>query len=91
MINFYDVLGGEMAIRKLVHRFYELMDELPEVYAVRKLHSENITEIESVLFEFLSGWLGGPRLYIAKKGHPRLRMRHADDAIGPLLRNDWML
>ncbi len=50
MINFYDGLGGEMAIRKLVHRFYELMDELPEVYAVRKLHSENLTEIESALF-----------------------------------------
>lgn len=29
MINSYDELGGEMGIRKLVHRFYELMDELP--------------------------------------------------------------
>ena len=26
MINFYDELGGEMAIRKLVHRFYQLME-----------------------------------------------------------------
>ena len=67
MINCYDELGGEMAIRKLVHRFYQLMDELPEASAVRELHSENLTEIESTLFEFLSGWFGGPGLYIAKK------------------------
>jgi hemoglobin len=91
MINFYDQLGGEMAIRKLVHRFYELMDELPEAYAVRKLHSENLNEIESTLFEFLSGWFGGPGLYIAKKGHPRLRMRHTSYAISPHLRDEWML
>ena len=91
MINSYDELGGEMGIRKLVHRFYELMDELPEAYAVRNLHSENLTEIEPTLFEFLSGWFGGPGLYIAKKGHPRLRMRHASYAISPLLRDEWML
>ena len=91
MINSYDEHGGEMGIRKLVHRFYELMDELPEAYAVRNLHSENLTEIESTLFEFLSGWFGGLGLYIAKKGHPRLRMRHASYAISPLLRDEWML
>jgi hemoglobin len=67
------------------------MDELPEAYAVRNLHSENLTEIESTLCEFLSGWFGGPGLYIAKKGHPRLRMRHASYAISPLLRDEWML
>ncbi|MEN9559133.1 MAG: Group 2 hemoglobin GlbO, partial [Pseudomonadota bacterium] len=28
----YELLGGEPAVRRLVHRFYELMDELPEAY-----------------------------------------------------------
>jgi len=39
----------------------------------------------------LSGWFGGPSLYIAKKGHPRLRMRHAPYAIGTVERDEWML
>ena len=46
---------------------------------------------EESLFEFLSGWLGGPPLYVAKKGHPRLRMRHHPYAIGPVERDEWML
>jgi len=87
----YVRLGGETAIRSLVHRFYELMDELPEAYTVRQMHPESLAGSETSLFEFLSGWFGGPALYIAKKGHPRLRMRHAPYAIGPVVRDEWML
>jgi len=39
----------------------------------------------------LSGWFGGPSLCIAKKGHPRLRMRRAPYAIGTVERDEWML
>ncbi len=73
----YDALGGEAGIQRLVHRFYELMDELPEAYTVRQMHPESLQGSAQSLFEFLSGWFGGPALYVAKKGHPRLRMRHA--------------
>lgn len=87
----YAQLGGEAGVRSLVHRFYALMDELPEAYAVRQLHPESLAGSETSLFEFLSGWFGGPSLYIAKKGHPRLRMRHAPYAVGPAVRDEWML
>lgn len=87
----YELIGGEHAVKQLVHRFYELMDELPEAYAVRQLHPESLAGSEEMLFEYLSGWLGGPNLYIAKKGHPRLRMRHAPYAIGARERDEWML
>ncbi len=87
----YELIGGEPAVKQLVHRFYELMDELPEAYAVRQLHPESLAGSEEMLFEYLSGWLGGPNLYIAKKGHPRLRMRHAPYAIGARERDEWML
>ena len=87
----YEELGGEAAVRRLVQRFYHLMDELPEAYAVRQMHPESLQGSEEMLFEFLSGWLGGPSLYIAKKGHPRLRMRHAPYAVGTGVRNEWML
>ncbi len=87
----YDQLGGEAAIRALVQRFYALMDSLPEAYAVRQLHPESLDGSATSLFEFLSGWFGGPQLYAAKKGHPRLRMRHAPYAVSQMMRDEWML
>lgn len=87
----YEALGGEVGIRRLVHRFYELMDELPEAYTVRQIHPESLDGSATSLFEFLSGWFGGPDLYVAKNGHPRLRMRHAPYAVGPVVRDEWML
>ncbi len=87
----YEALGGEAGIGQLVQRFYALMDELPEAYTVRKMHPESLAGSAQSLFEFLSGWLGGPPLYAAKKGHPRLRMRHAPYAVDQVVHNEWML
>ena len=87
----YEGLGGADAVRRLVDRFYDLMDELPETYGLRQLHPTDLTGSRQSLFEFLSGWFGGPPLYIEKKGHPRLRMRHMPFAIGPAERDQWML
>lgn len=87
----YEALGGSDGIHRLVNRFYELMDELPETYGVRQLHPESLAGSAESLFEFLSGWFGGPGLYVAKKGHPRLRMRHHPYAVSPTMRDQWML
>ena len=87
----YARLGGASAIHALVHRFYELMDELPEAYSVRRLHPDSLAGSADSLFKFLSGWFGGPPLYIRERGHPRLRMRHAPYAIGPEQRDEWLL
>lgn len=87
----YEQLGGEAGIRALVHRFYELMDDLPETNAVRQMHPESLAGTETVFFEYLSGWFGGPALYTEKKGHPRLRMRHAPYAVSQAMRDEWML
>ena len=87
----YELLGGEAGVHRLVQRFYALMDELPEAHTVRQMHPESLEGSATSLFEFLSGWFGGPSLYIAKKGHPRLRMRHAPYAVGTTVRDEWML
>jgi hemoglobin len=87
----YTRIGGDAAIRKLVDRFYELMDELPETYAARKIHPADLTESGNKFFDFLSGWLGGPQRYIEKYGHPMLRRRHLPYAIGPEERDQWLL
>jgi hemoglobin len=87
----YEALGGAPALQRLVTRFYALMDTLPEAYAVRQMHPESLAGSAQSLFEFLSGWFGGPSLYIARKGHPRLRMRHAPYAVDQRMRDEWML
>lgn len=87
----YSMLGGEAGVRQLVKRFYELMDTLPEAYGVRKLHPRDLSGSEEKLFMYLTGWLGGPQLYVEKFGHPRLRARHMPFSIGSEESEQWML
>jgi hemoglobin len=87
----YALVGGEAAIRALVHRFYDLMDTLPEAYGIRKLHPADLSTSEQKLFMYLSGWLGGPDLYVQQNGHPRLRARHLPFPIGSSERDQWLL
>ncbi len=87
----YSMIGGEAAVRRLVRRFYELMDTLPEAYGIRKLHQHDLASAEEKLFMFLCGWLGGPQLYVEKYGHPKLRARHLPFPIGSKEAEQWML
>lgn len=87
----YDKLGGDAGVRRLAHRFYELMDELPEAWTIRQMHPESLAASEDSLFDFLSGWLGGPPRFEQKRGHPRLRMRHAPYTINGQARDEWLL
>lgn len=87
----YLKLGGEAALRRLTHRFYELMDELPEAWSIRQMHPANLASSRQRLFNFLSGWLGGPQLLVQNREHPRLRMRHAPCTISTTARNEWLL
>lgn len=85
----YVRIGGEPAVRALVGRFYALMDTLPEAQELRRLHPDLERAADS-LFKFLSGWFGGPPLYMRERGHPRLRMRHRPFAIGVRERDQWL-
>ena len=87
----YDTLGGERVLRELTRRFYQIMDTLPEAQGIRKLHPSDLSTSEEKLFMFLSGWLGGPNLFMEKYGHPRLRARHLPFEIGKAERDQWML
>jgi len=86
----YAALGGDTAVRRLVDRFYDLMDTVPEYYGIRKLHPAELAGSRDKLHMFLSGWLGGPPLYIEKYGHPMLRARHLPFAIGVAERDAWL-
>lgn len=87
----YQRIGGEPTVRAIVKRFYELMDTLPEAYGVRKMHPKDLAGSEEKLYLYLTGWLGGPQLYVEKFGHPRLRQRHLPFAIGGAERDQWLM
>lgn len=87
----YELLGGEAGIKRLANRFYDHMETVAEVRDIRKMHQADMSMMREKLFLFLSGWLGGPSLYIEKYGHPRLRARHLPFPIGIKERNQWML
>jgi hemoglobin len=86
----YELLGGETGVRALVDRFYDLMDQSPQAATVRALHPADLGGSRDKLFKFLSGWLGGPALYVQEYGHPMLRARHLPFSIGEAERDAWM-
>src|SRR3569833_2187922 len=90
-VTVYERLGGEAGLRRLVDRFYDLMDSLPEAERIRALHPTDLTSSREKLYLFLSGWLGGPSLYIARYGLPRLRARHLPFPIGEAEGEAWLL
>jgi hemoglobin len=91
MTTAYEQLGGADGVRALVDRFFELMDSLPAARGIRGLHAKSLKGSREKLFLFLSGWLGGPALYVERYGHPRLRARHLPFPIGDAERDQWML
>ncbi|CDM58788.1 MULTISPECIES: group II truncated hemoglobin [Rhizobium] len=91
VITLYEAIGGGAAVRALAHRFYELMDTLPEAHHVRAVHPPSLDGSQEKFYEYLTGYFGGPPLYTDKRGHPRLRSRHFVAKIGPVERDEWLL
>ena len=79
---------GEDGFERLVRAFYAQVpgdDILGPMYP-----AEDLAGAEERLRDFLVGRFGGPPRYIDRRGHPRLRMRHAPYAIGQHARDRWV-
>ena len=92
--SLFDLLGGEPnatnQIRAIVEAFYDVMDQDEKAKTIRQMHPEDLTPSREKLFMFLSGWTGGPQLYIERYGHPFLRRRHLPFKIGEDERDQWI-
>ncbi|WP_154667219.1 group II truncated hemoglobin [Niveispirillum irakense] len=86
----YEVIGGAPTIARLVDRFYDLMDNLPEARELRAIHAPDLTETKRVLRLYLAQWMGGPGDYSAERGHPRLKSRHMGFPVGIAERDSWL-
>ena len=87
----FNEIGGEVVINKLVDDFYQIMSHDPNAKECFETHAgRDINDSAQKLNAFLSGWTGGPQLYLETYGHPRLRMRHFPFNIGKKEGEQWL-
>ncbi len=86
----YQLLGAEK-IRALATHFYQVMDDLTEVEAIRLMHATNKEAITEKLYEYLTGWMGGPPLYQEKYGTVCLTDPHKPYQINADHRDQWLM
>ena len=87
----YEALGGFPVIDRLVDDFYQIMSTDKVAKDCFATHAGlDLRESAEKLKAFLSGWTGGPQLYLERYGHPRLRMRHFPFKIGAKEGDQWL-
>jgi hemoglobin len=85
----YDRMGKKKVLL-LANSFYDEMESNPDVAELLAIHPQPVDKIRVKFYEFLSGWLGGPDLFVEKYGHPRLRARHLPFQINHNMYVQWM-
>lgn len=84
--------AGELAgLTKLVDSFYDFMESLPEAKKIRAMHKSDLSESRKKLAYFLSGWLGGPKLYSENFGRITIPSAHKHLPIGLDESEAWIL
>jgi hemoglobin len=83
----YEEIGGDAGVRALVDNFYDIIDA--ESPVLRAMLPSDMSISRQKLYEFLSGWMGGPQLYFERRGHPRLRLRHIPFPIDTHAAEEW--
>lgn len=86
-LGFFERVGGEVFFVTMVDRFYDLVESDP---VLRPLYPPDLEPGKAHLAAFLSQYWGGPAHYSLERGHPRLRMRHANFSIGQAERDAWV-
>ena len=86
------IMAGELAgITKLVDAFYDNMDKFSESQKIREMHGQDLTDSRKKLVYFLSGWLGGPKLYQQHFGSINIPFAHRHLSIGAQESDAWLL
>ena len=88
----YQLIGGEVAVARLVKTFYDIVESDPAGASLMAMHNQGhgLAHAREAQFEFLSGFLGGPQLYLERHRHSNVRLMHAHLAIGTVERDSWL-
>ncbi|OJY28986.1 MAG: cyanoglobin [Rhodobacterales bacterium 65-51] len=87
-----DDLGGEEALKRLVNRFYDLIETDPQGARIMSMHFQGhgLAHVREEQVNFLSGFLGGRKHYMEKHGHMNLRLLHDHVPITAGDAEDWL-
>ncbi len=83
----FDRVGGSAWFYQLLDFFYEDVIRRDEI---RNLYPDDLTDSKKNTADFLIQYWGGPSSYSERRGHPRLRMRHAPYVIGDDQKESWL-
>ena len=86
----YKAVGGATGLRDLVEKFYDVMEVLPEAKHILSMHPRNLKVSRDKLYCFLSGWMGGPRLFADKYGPIAIPRAHAHLVVNEAERDAWL-
>ena len=88
MSSFYEEIGGEAFFTDLVSQFYAQVAVDP---ILRPMYPETDLKAAALRLQwFLEQYWGGPSTYQENRGHPRLRMRHAEFDINIAAHDAWL-
>lgn len=88
MSSFYEEIGGEAFFTDLVSQFYAQVALDP---ILRPMYPESDLKAAALRLQwFLEQYWGGPTTYQENRGHPRLRMRHAQFHINIAAHDAWI-
>lgn len=86
----YQAAGGIEGIRRLVDDFYDIMDTWEPAHVIRRMHADDLSTSRDKLACFLSGWLGGPKLFQERYGKISIPAFHTSWLIGDAERDAWL-
>ena len=89
--SLYDAVGGAAGLSRLAAAFIRALHDEPNLSELRGIYAgADLNRYEARLKEFLSGWLGGPPLYLERHGMPMLREGHRRLVITHTARHQWV-
>lgn len=88
--NSYKAAGELAGLTLLVDDFYTNMSTLPQAKRILAMHASDLSESRTKLTYFLSGWLGGPRLYSQHFGGISIPQSHKHLPIGEAESEAWL-
>lgn len=87
--SLYEMVGADFFVH-LVDAFYDGVEHDEVLLRLYPEGSDTVAARHRLTL-FLAQYWGGPHDYMEQRGHPRLRMRHFDFAIGELERDHWLM
>jgi hemoglobin len=86
----YELMGGETALRQIVGRFFDIMLTDRGAAELRAMHADDLGPMREKLFDYMSGSLGGPNLYVRRADRKAMGEGHSGYAMGAAERGQWL-